>query len=137
VNAEIVKPFFLPYGQETILVAEDDEEVRSLGRSLLEECGHTVIVAENGADAVEKFSACPDSISLVILDVVMPKMNGRQAFEAIREIQPDVRVLFMSGYTAEIVNAKGVLHNDLDFMEKPIIPKTFLHKVREIMDRQT
>jgi len=135
VTAEIVKPFFLPYGQETILVAEDDEEVRNLGRSLLEECGHTVIVAENGADAVEKFSADPDSIPLVILDVVMPKMNGRQAFEAIREIQPDVRVLFMSGYTPEIVRAKGGLDNALDFIEKPIIPKPFLQKVREILDR--
>ncbi len=135
-TAEIVKPFFLPYGQETILIAEDDEEVRNLGRSLLEECGHTVIIAENGADAVENFSAYADSISLVILDVVMPKMNGRQALEAIREMQPDVRVLFMSGYTAEIVAAKGVLEGDLDFMEKPIIPKTFLHKVREILDRQ-
>ncbi|RQW85077.1 MAG: PAS domain S-box protein [Geobacter sp.] len=136
VTAEIVKPFFLPYGQETILVAEDDEEVRNLGRSLLEECGHTVIVAVNGADAVEKFSAVADSISLVILDVVMPKMNGRQAFEAIRELQPDVRVLFMSGYSSEIVTAKGGLDNALDFIEKPIIPKTFLQKVREILDRQ-
>ncbi|MDD2334986.1 MAG: cache domain-containing protein [Geobacteraceae bacterium] len=136
VTAEIVKPFFLPYGQETILVAEDDEEVRNLGRSLLEECGHTVIIADNGADAVEKFSEHADSISLVILDVVMPKMNGRQALEVIREMQPDVRVLFMSGYTAEIIAAKGVLEGDLDFMEKPMIPKTFLHKVREILDRQ-
>ncbi len=136
VTADIIKPFFLPYGQETILVAEDDEEVRNLSRSLLEECGHTVIVAVNGADAVEKFSAYADSISLVILDVVMPKMNGRQAFEAIQVMQPDVRVLFMSGYTAEIVRAKGGLDNDLDFIEKPIIPKTFLQKVREILDRE-
>jgi len=136
VTADIVKPFFLPYGQETILVAEDDEEVRNLSRSLLEECGHSVIVAVNGADAVETFSAHSDSISLVILDVVMPKMNGMQTFEAIRKMQPDVRVLFMSGYAAEIVRAKGVLDNDLDFLEKPIIPKTFLQKVREILDRK-
>jgi two-component system cell cycle sensor histidine kinase/response regulator CckA len=135
-TADIIKPFFLPYGQETILVAEDDEEVRNLSKSLLEECGHTVIAAVNGADAVEKFSAYADSISLVILDVVMPKMNGRQALEAILVMQPDVRVLFMSGYTAEIVRAKGVHDNDLDFIEKPIIPKTFLQKVREILDRE-
>jgi two-component system cell cycle sensor histidine kinase/response regulator CckA len=135
-TAEIIKPFFLPYGQETILVAEDDEEVRNLSKSLLEECGHTVIAAVNGADAVEKFSAYADSISLVILDVVMPKINGRQALEAILVMQPDVRVLFMSGYTAEIVRAKEVLDNDLDFIEKPIIPKTFLQKVREILDRE-
>jgi two-component system cell cycle sensor histidine kinase/response regulator CckA len=85
VTAEIVKPFVLPYGQETILVAEDDEEVRNLGRSLLEECGHRVIVAVNGVDAVEKFSAHAEKISLVVLDVVMPKMNGRQVFEAFHE----------------------------------------------------
>jgi PAS domain S-box-containing protein len=136
VTADIIKPFFLPYGHETILVAEDDEEVRNLGRSLLEECGHSVIVAMNGADAIEKFSASADSISLLILDVVMPKVNGRQAFEAIRKMKPDVRVLFMSGYTSEIVRAKGVLGGDLDFIEKPIIPGTFLQKVREILDRQ-
>jgi two-component system cell cycle sensor histidine kinase/response regulator CckA len=134
-TAEIAKPFFLPYGRETVLVAEDDEEVRSLDRFLLEECGHTVIEAVNGEDAVEKFSANADSISLVILDVVMPKMNGRQAFESIRALRPDVRVIFMSGYTAEIVSAKGVLDNGLDFIEKPIIPKTFLRKVREVLDR--
>jgi CheY-like chemotaxis protein len=132
---EITKPFSLPYGQETILLAEDDDEVRNLGMSLLEECGHTVITAENGADAVEKFSAQADSISLVILDVVMPKMNGRQAFESIREISAAVRVLFMSGYTSEIVCAKGGIGNGMDFMEKPIIPKNFLQKVREILDR--
>jgi len=133
---EITKPFSLPYGQETVLLAEDDDEVRNLGRSLLEECGHTVITAVNGADAVEKFSTQAGSISLVILDVVMPKMNGRQAFEAIREMSSAVRVLFMSGYTSEIVSAKGGIDNGLDFMEKPIIPKTFLQKVREILDRQ-
>lgn len=135
-NAEIVKPFILPFGKETILIAEDDEEVRNLSRSLLEECGHTVIVAENGEDAVEKFSARMGRISLVILDVVMPKMNGRQAFEAMRELQPEVSVLFMSGYAEEIVSAKGVCDHDLAFMEKPIIPKIFLQKVREILDSQ-
>jgi len=134
--AEIVKPFFLPYGRETILVAEDDEEVRNLDRFLLEECGHTVIEAVNGADAVEKFSANADSVSLVILDVVMPKMNGRQAFEEIRALRPDVRVIFMSGYTSEIVSAKGVLDSGLDFIEKPIIPKIFLRKVREVLDKE-
>jgi PAS domain S-box-containing protein len=134
---EITKPFSLPYGQETILLAEDDDEVRNLGRSLLEECGFMVITAVNGADAVEKFSTQAESISLVILDVVMPKMNGRQAFEAIREMSAAVRVLFMSGYTSEIVSAKGGIDNGLDFMVKPIIPKTFLQKVREILDRQS
>jgi len=135
-TAEIVKPFSLQYGQENILLAEDDEEVRNLCRSLLEECGYTVFVAENGADAVQKFAALPKSISLVILDVVMPKMNGRQAFEAMRELRSNVRVLFMSGYSSEIVSAKGGLQQDLDFMDKPIIPKVFLRKVREILDRQ-
>ncbi|MHC1696597.1 MAG: cache domain-containing protein [Geobacteraceae bacterium] len=135
-STEIVKPFIPAYGQETILLAEDDEKVRNLCRSLLEECGYTVFVAENGADAVQKFAALPKSISLVILDVVMPKMNGRQAFEEMRELQSNVRVLFMSGYSAEIVSAKGVLDKDLDFMEKPIIPKMFLQKVREVLDNQ-
>ncbi|HOP39697.1 MAG TPA: PAS domain S-box protein [Geobacteraceae bacterium] len=133
-TAEIAKPLFLPYGQETILLAEDDEEVRMLGRFLLEECGHEVILAENGEDAVAKFTAHAERISLVILDVVMPKMNGKQAFEAIRSVRPEVKVLFMSGYTEEIVNAKGVLKDGGDFIEKPIIPKTFLKKVRQVLD---
>jgi len=135
-TAKIVKPFTLSYGQETILLAEDDVEVRNLCRSLLEECGYTVFVAENGADAVHKFAALTKSISLVILDVVMPKMNGRQAFEEMRKLQSNVRALFMSGYSTETVGAKGVLDQHLDFMEKPIIPKAFLQKVREILDNQ-
>jgi len=97
-------------------------------------CGYTVFVAENGAGAVEKFAALPKSISLVVLDVVMPVMGGRQAFEVMRELQPDVRALFMSGYSTEIVTAKGGLGQGQDFMEKPIIPKIFLQKVREILD---
>lgn len=133
-TAEIAKPFFLPYGQETILLAEDDEEVRMLGRSLLEKCGHEVIVAENGEDAVARFRTHADRISLVILDVVMPKMNGKQACEVIRSLRPEIKVLYMSGYAAEIVTAKGVLQDGGDFIEKPIIPKTFLKKVRQVLD---
>jgi PAS domain S-box-containing protein len=131
----VLEPMLLQGGRETILVAEDDGEVRRLDRLLLEECGYTVIEAVDGEDAVEKFTAYADAIHLVILDVVMPRLNGREAFDAIRAIRPDVRVIFMSGYSAETISKKGVIAIGSDFVGKPIIPKVFTSKVREVLDR--
>jgi CheY-like chemotaxis protein len=130
------EPFLPPLGVETILVAEDDDEVRNLDRSLLEECGYTVIEAVNGEDAVEKFSANADRIHLVILDVVMPKKNGKEAFDEIRRLRSGARAIFMSGYTSDILGKKGFIDQRNDFVEKPIIPLSFLKKVREVLDRE-
>lgn len=135
-NSDNHEPFLPPRGTETVLVAEDDDEVRQLHKSLLEECGYSVIEAADGQAAVDVFSAHEDSIHLIILDVVMPKKNAREAFEEIRRIRPGVRTIFMSGYSADFINRKGFVDEGFAFVEKPIIPLSFLRKVREVLDRR-
>lgn len=127
--------FLPPHGNETLLVAEDDSVVRALTRTLLEEFGYHVIEAVDGEDAIDKYREHNNEIRLVIMDAVMPKKNGREAFEEIRRIYPGARVLFMSGYAADTLDAKGILDNGLDFILKPISPAELLKKVREVLER--
>jgi len=123
-------------GTETILVAEDDAEVRKLTKNLLEEFGYSVIEAEDGEDAVVKFLKHKKHIELVILDVVMPRKNGKEVYESIRRMKPDMKALFTSGYTADVIHKKGVLDEELDFISKPVSPKQLLSKIRELLDRK-
>lgn len=122
-------------GSETILVAEDDEALRKFVGSVLDEFGYTVILAEDGDDAIEKFKIVREPIRLLILDMMMPGKNGREAYEAIKALQPDIRVLFASGYTADILQQKDILDPQVDFVIKPFSPIDLLTKVREILDR--
>lgn len=122
-------------GTETILIAEDDPAVRRLMQSTLEQYGYSVIEAEDGEDAVAKFEAHRDEIRLVVLDVVMPKKNGKEAYDVIRRINSGVKVLFSSGYTADIIHKKGVLDEGLNFISKPVTPYHLLEKIRTILDR--
>ncbi len=121
-------------GNETVLIAEDEDDVRSISKIALEEFGYRVIEAVNGEDAVDKFMQNKDDIELIIFDVVMPRMNGRKAYEEIRKIRPDIKVLFTSGYTADVIDRKGLLEGP-NFIWKPISPVSLLFKVREILDR--
>jgi hypothetical protein len=75
-----------------------------------------------------------ESIQLLVLDVVMPKKNGKEVYETIKEMTPDIKALFLSGYTADIVHNKGILEQHINFMSKPISPRDLLAKVREILD---
>lgn len=86
-------------GTETILIADDEREIRASASSLLEELGYHVIEAENGAEAVVKFMENKDSIQLVILDMMMPKKNGKEVFDEIKRVRPDIKTIFASGYT--------------------------------------
>ncbi|OPY77965.1 MAG: Blue-light-activated protein [Syntrophorhabdus sp. PtaU1.Bin058] len=122
-------------GTETILLAEDNTEVRKLAREVLLLSGYSVIEAIDGEDAVRRFIERKDSISLIILDVVMPKKNGKEVYEAIRKIRPDIKVLFTSGYTGDIVLDKGIHGEEANFITKPLSPDMFLVKIREILDR--
>lgn len=121
-------------GFETILLAEDDSGVRNLTKKILEECGYTVIEAVDGEDAVRKVSESKERIQLAILDVVMPKKNGREVYDEIKKIAPRLRVLFTSGYTANTIHTRGFLDKELHFIAKPVPPKQFLLKVREVLD---
>jgi CheY-like chemotaxis protein len=121
-------------GTETILLAEDDTALRNLARGVLEEFGYTVIEAVDGQDAVEKFNMLKDRIQLLILDVVMPKKNGKESFEEAKKIKPGIKALFTSGYPAEIIQKKGILDAGINFIIKPHQPQDLLRKIREVLD---
>lgn len=128
VQAEIL------YGNETILLAEDEDAVRELVQSILEDYGYSVVTAENGIEAVEKFGENRARIDLLIFDVIMPKMNGKDAYDEIRKMSPGTRALFMSGYTGDILNNKGIMDEGLSFIAKPVAPGDLLRKIRTVFD---
>ncbi|MDZ4164141.1 MAG: PAS domain-containing protein [Smithellaceae bacterium] len=122
-------------GRETILIAEDDQSLRELARTVLSEFGYQVIEARDGQEALEKFQEHQAAVQLLLLDVVMPRLNGKEAYDAIRQIRPGIRTIFLSGYTANILRKKGIAEEDVDLMMKPVSPRELLKKVREILDR--
>ncbi|MCL5966345.1 MAG: response regulator [Deltaproteobacteria bacterium] len=122
-------------GTETILVAEDEQVVRELTKAVLEKFGYTVIAAEDGEDAIRKFMENKEAIQLLLLDVIMPKKNGKEVYEEIKRIKPGVKTTFLSGYTANLIHKKGILDEGLDFILKPVSPKALLRKVREVLER--
>ncbi len=123
------------HGNETILVAEDDAPLRKLATIVLESFGYKVITAVDGEDAIAKFLENRERISIVILDMIMPKKNGKEVGEAIKQVNPGIKTLFMSGYTMDIIKGKELSEAGSDFIHKPFTPKDFLIKVREILDR--
>ncbi len=127
---------FPPGKGETIIIAEDEPMVRESMKLRLQETGYRIIEAENGEDAVRKFKENRGSVSLVILDVIMPVKNGREAYEEIRGIEPDVKTIFMSGYTDDIISRKGILEEGFDFISKPVNPVILMRKIRDVLDRQ-
>ncbi len=122
-------------GTETILLAEDDIAVRGYIKKLLEEFGYTTIEAMNGADAVEKFKKNKDRVQLLLFDVIMPLKNGKEAYEDIKKIRHDIRVIFISGYTNEIISKKGALEEGSSFISKPILPDELVRAVRKALDK--
>ncbi|HEY6837238.1 MAG TPA: response regulator [Geobacteraceae bacterium] len=134
VDAEVELP--PPCGTETLLVAEDDMMVRTYVKKLLELAGYNVITAQNGEDALEQFRENRHGIALVLCDVVMPRMNGREVFDEARRMMPQVKFIFMSGYNDEIIHNKGVLEGGIDFLMKPLERRDLLKKVREVLDRE-
>ena len=122
-----------PRGTGTVLVVEDAPEVRRLTREVLESHGYRVIEAVDGEDAVQKFLQHQDAVKLVIMDVVMPRLNGKEAFERIARIRPGTKVLFTSGYTPDDVNRKGVHFGRDNFIAKPSQPQTLLRMVADLM----
>jgi PAS domain S-box-containing protein len=120
-------------GSAVILVAEDDADVRLLTRTVLENFGYTVIEAVDGEDAVRQFTSRQDVIQLLLLDVIMPRKNGKEACEEIRKSKPDVKVIFTSGYPAEVIRQKGVLDETDLFLFKPASPRETLNMVQEAL----
>jgi CheY-like chemotaxis protein len=116
----------------TILFAEDEGELRKLTRQMLEDAGYKVIEAVDGADAVNKFTENKD-IDLLLFDVIMPKMGGKEAYDKIRKIHPDIKVLFISGYPADFIGKYGVVEQGLNFISKPVSPTMLLKRIVEAL----
>ncbi len=121
-------------GSETILVVEDNEEVRKLVASMLERFGYTTITARDGFNALEKIKSLNSDVSMLLTDVVMPKMNGRELYEQISSVVPNLRVLYMSGYTDEVITHRGLLEKGLQFIQKPFTMNDLAAKVRATLD---
>lgn len=121
-------------GTETVLVAEDDVSVRNLASEALEKAGYKVIVAEDGEEAVHRFLENKDTVHLLVFDVVMPKMNGQEAFREIRKVRPGLKVMFISGYSADLLRKGGMMEEGMNFFQKPISPNELARRVREILD---
>ena len=126
--------FLVRGGSETVLLAEDEEDVRNIAKTILQEFGYRVIAAVDGEDAYSKFMEHKDSIDLLILDIVMPRKAGNEVYEMIKSVKPDMKVIFTSGYPSDLVRSKG-LAGSRDFISKPVSPSEFLKKVREVIDR--
>ena len=123
-------------GTETILVAEDDADVRRFIKTVLEDFGYTVIEAIDGEDALEKFRTHMAIVQMLILDVVMPRKNGREAYEEMcRMKNAKIPALFASGYTADIIHKKGILDKEINFISKPISAHSLLVRVREVLSQ--
>jgi CheY-like chemotaxis protein/two-component sensor histidine kinase len=136
--AEQIKPSVavaVTGGSETVLLAEDDASVRRLTKAALEEFGYKIIEAEDGEDAINKFMENKDRIQLFLLDAVMPKKSGKAAYEEIKKIKPDIKALFMSGYSTDILSMKRIVGGELNFIVKPVSPTELLKKIREVLDK--
>ena len=122
-------------GHETILVAEDDPDLRTLIRITLEAFGYEAITAQDGEAAIATFGENRERISLVLLDMIMPKQNGKGVAAAIRHDRPGTKILFASGYTTNIFKNDELSAAGFDFIQKPFQSKNLLLKIREILDR--
>jgi PAS domain S-box-containing protein len=124
----------VPKGAETVLLVEDEDAVRTLSRLILESNGYTVLEARDGQEGVWVGQQHPGPIHLLVTDLVMPRMSGRQLADRLTQARPHMRVLFISGYTDEAAMRQGVLEPDLDFLQKPFSPISLARKVREVLD---
>lgn len=123
----------LPGGSEVILLVEDEDSLRKLTRTCLEDAGYTVMVAEDGQSAMKTAKQQNGPIHLLLTDVVMPGTSGRQLAETLSRLRPEIRVLYMSGYTNDLIAHHGVLETGAVLLEKPFNLATLLAKVREAL----
>ena len=123
-------------GNETICVVEDNTQVRNLARLILKGAGYQVIEAVDGRDALDKFPHNKDSIDLVLMDVVMPRMGGKDVMEEMQKVRPDIKILFTSGYSEKGIHTNFILEAGLEFIPKPYSTDALRSRVRSILDGQ-
>ena len=117
----------------TVLLVEDEEQVRRVLQRVLEQQGHQMLLARDGQEGLALFSQNPDGIDLVLMDVVMPKLNGRETALAMRRIKPDLPIILISGYTNDVVNSEDLATEGFHFIHKPMEPAVLINMVRDIL----
>jgi two-component system cell cycle sensor histidine kinase/response regulator CckA len=123
-----------PLGSETVLLVEDEDAVRTLSKLILRQSGYTILEASNAEEALAVARRHTQAIHLVVTDVVMPEVGGRELTERLLDIHPEMRVLFVSGYTDDAVFRHGVSEAEVNFLQKPFTPLALASKVREVLD---
>lgn len=132
--AEISGPAIDFRGNETIFIAEDEESIREFLQDVLEGYGYKVLTAVNGEEAVKMYNENQKDVDMVILDVVMPKKNGKEVYDYIKGKNPQIKALFMSGYTQDILTSRGIYEEGLEFMSKPLEVKNLMANIRRILN---
>lgn len=122
-------------GTETILIAEDDADIRQMAATRLREFGYTVILAKDGTEALRKFRAQKNEIDLVVIDMLMPGKTGREVYREIKKMRSKTRMFYMSGYSPDLLQSKGLCENGTEILMKPFRPFDLARKVREVLDR--
>lgn len=122
-------------GTEKVLLAEDEPEVRDIIKTVLEEFGYSVVEAADGEEAVARFIENKEAVNLLILDVIMPRKGGQEAFDEIRPLKDGVKALFISGYATDRMREVGAIRENMEFLTKPIVPSVLLKRVREVLDK--
>jgi CheY-like chemotaxis protein len=121
-------------GTETILVVEDEAVVLQLARRILERNGYNVLTAQGGAEALALLAGHKGKLDLLLTDVIMPDLTGPEVWDRVRRAWPEARVLFCSGYTADVIARHGVLEVDIPFLAKPFTVRSLARRVREVLD---
>ena len=122
-------------GNETILLVEDDESVKVLVAKVLNEVGFSVLSAGSGEEALQLVSQYNDEIHLLLTDVVMPDISGKELANKLNQQLPGLKVIFMSGYTNDIITNQGVIIEEFEYLQKPFSSQYLIHKIREVLDK--
>jgi DNA-binding NtrC family response regulator len=122
------------HGFETLLLVEDDSAILNLAKGILEHQGYTVLAAQTPGSALTLLEQHDAPVHLLITDVVMPEMNGKDLQKKITALAPGIKTLFMSGYTADVIVHHGILDTEIHFLQKPFSIRTLMRKVREVLD---
>jgi response regulator RpfG family c-di-GMP phosphodiesterase len=127
---------YMPRGNETVLLVEDEPLVRGLALRILRGQGYQVLEASNGNEALYVAQEQPEEIiHLLLTDVIMPHLGGKELAERLKNLRPNIKVLFTSGYTDHAISQYGLLNPNIAFLEKPFSPSGLVRKVREVLDR--
>jgi len=128
------RPKPAPSGTETVLLVEDEKSVREVAAAMLSRFGYSVLEAIDGEDAVKLFLENSDKVDLVLCDLIMPRKDGKEAYDEIVKLRPGIKWIFMSGYTADIISQKAIIEEGARFISKPLVPAELLSAVRDALD---